>query len=166
MFFWNYLGFSRIQHVLAIWSLVPLPSSLCLPASLWKLEKTLERPLDSKEIRPINLKVNQPWILTGRTGVEVEAPILWPPDEKNWLIGKDPEAGKDWGLEEKGTTEDEMVGRHHWLSGCEFAQTQGDSERQRSLACCSSWGCAVRHDLVTEQLPEIFIHSNTSLFLY
>ena len=165
MFFWNSLGFSRIQHVLAIWSLVPLPSSLCLPASLWKLEKTLERPLDSKE-KPVNPKGKQPWIFIGRTDAEVEAPILWPSDAKSWFIGKDPDVGKDWGQEEKRVVEDEMVGWYHWFNEHKFKQTQGDSERQRSLACCSSWGCTVRHDLVTEQLPEIFIHSNTSLFLY
>ena len=75
-------------------------------------------PLDSKEIKLVNPKGNQPWIFIGRT--EVEAPIFWPPDTKNWLIGKDPDAGKDWGHMEKGTTEDEMVGWHHWLKGHEF----------------------------------------------
>ena len=79
------------------------------------LEKTLESPLDCKEIKPVNPKGNQPWIFTGRTDAEAEAPILWPPDAKNWLIGKDPDAGKDWSQEEKGTTEDEMVRWHHHL---------------------------------------------------
>ena len=87
------------------------------------------------------LKGNQPWIFIGRTDAEAEALILWPPDAKNWFTGKDPDAGKDWGQEEKGVTEDEMVGWHHWLTGYEFEQTQGDSDGQRSLACCSSWGC-------------------------
>ena len=82
------------------------------------LEKTLQSPLDSKEIKPVNPKGNQPWIFTGRT--DAEALILWPPDAKNWLIGKDPDARKDWMQEEKGTTEDEMVGWHHWLNGHEF----------------------------------------------
>ena len=82
----------------------------------------LESPLDSKEIKPINPKRNQPWIFIGRTGAEVEASILWPPDAKSWLIGKDPDAGKDRRQEEKGMTEDEMVEWHHWLSGHEFEQ--------------------------------------------
>ena len=84
------------------------------------LEKTLESPLDGEEIKPVNPKGNQPWIVIVRTDAEVEAPILWPPDAKSQLIGKDPDAGKDWGQEEKGTTEDEMVGWHHWLNGHEF----------------------------------------------
>ena len=89
------------------------------------LEKTLESPLDCKEIQPVHPKGNQSWILIGRTGVEVETPILWPPDTKSWLICKDPGAGKDWGQEEKGMTEDEMVGWHHRLNGHEFGKTAG-----------------------------------------
>ena len=104
------------------------------------LEKTLESPLDSKKFKPGSPKGNQPWIFTGRTDAEAETPILWLLDEKNWLIGKDPDAGKDWRWEEKRTTEDEMVGRHHWLNGHEFEQTAKDSEGQGSLACCSPWG--------------------------
>ena len=104
------------------------------------LEKMLESPLDSKENKPINLKGNQPWIFIGRTITETKASILWPPDVKSWFIGKDPDAGKDWGQEEKGTTEDEMVGWHHWLNGHEFKQTLGDSEGQGRLVCWSSWG--------------------------
>ena len=84
------------------------------------LEKTLESPLDCKEIKQVNPKGNQSWIVMGRIGAEAEAPILWPPDVKSQLIGKDSDAGKDWRLEEKGTTEDEMVGWHHWLNGQEF----------------------------------------------
>ena len=103
------------------------------------LEKTLESPLDSK-IKPVHPKGNQPWRFTRRTDAEAEAPVFWPLDSKNWLIGKDPDAGKDWGQEEKGVTEDEMVGWHHWLNGYEFEQTLGDSEGQGSLACCSPWG--------------------------
>ena len=102
------------------------------------LEKTLESPLDCKEIKPVNPKGNQPWIFIGRT--DAEAPILWSPDSKNQLIGKDPDAGKDWRQKEKGAAEDEMVGWHHRLSGHEFEQTLGDSEGQGSLACCSPWG--------------------------
>ena len=100
------------------------------------LEKTLESPLDCKEINPVDPKGNQPWIFIGRT--DAEGPILWPPDGKSWLIGKDPNAGKDW-RQEKGMTEHEMVQWHHWFHGHEFEQTLGDSERQRSLVCCSPW---------------------------
>ena len=114
------------------------------------LEKTLESPLDCKEIQPVNPKGNQPWIFTGRTDAEAEAPILWPPDVKNQLIRKDPDAGKDWRQEEKGITEDEMVGWYHWLSGHEFEQTSGDGEGQGSLTCCSPWGH--KESDMTEQL--------------
>ena len=102
------------------------------------LEKTLQSPLDSKEIKTVNLKGNQPWIFIRRT--DAGASILWPPDVKSWLIGKDPDAGKDWRQEEKGVAEDEMLGWHHWLKGHEFEQTLGDSEGQGSLACCSPRG--------------------------
>ena len=101
------------------------------------LEKTLEGPLDSRGIKPVDLKGDQPWIFIGRTSAE--ALILWSCDEKSWLIGKDPDAGKDWG-QEKGTTEDEMVGWHHQLNGHELDQPLGDSEEQGSLVCCSPWG--------------------------
>ena len=104
------------------------------------LKKTLESPLDSKEIKLVNPKGNQPWIFIGRTDAEAETPILWPPHAKNWLTGKDPDAGKDWRQEEKCTTEDEMVGWHHWLNGHEFEETQGDSDGLRSLAHWSSQG--------------------------
>ena len=102
--------------------------------------KTLESPLDCKEIQPVNPKGNQPWIFIGRTEAEAETPILWPPDMKSQLIGKDPDAGKDWGKEEKGVTEDDMVGWHHPHNGHENKQTPGDSEGQGSLASCSPWG--------------------------
>ena len=105
------------------------------------LEKSLESPLDSKEIKPVNLKGNQPWIPIGRTDAEAETPILWPPDVKSRLTGKLPDAGNDWRHEEKGATEDEMVRWHHWLNRHEFEQTQGDSEGQENMACCSPWGC-------------------------
>ena len=103
------------------------------------LEKTLESPLDSKEIQPVHPKGNQSWIFIGRTDAEAETPILWPPDVKNWLIGKNPDAGKDWRQEENGTTENEMVGWHRQFNGYEFEWTLGDSEGQGSLACCSPW---------------------------
>ena len=105
---------------------------------LWSWRRLLS-PLDCKEIQPVNPKGNQPWILTGRTNAEAEAPILWPPDVKSWLIGKDPDAGKDWKQEEKGMTEGEMVGWHHLLNGHEFEQTLWDGEGQRSLVCCNPW---------------------------
>ena len=101
------------------------------------LEKTLESPLDSKEIQSVHHKGNRSWIFIGRTDAEAEAPKLWPPDMKSWLIGKDLDAGKDWRQEEKGTTEDEMVGYHHWCNGHEFERTPGDSEGQGNLACCT-----------------------------
>ena len=94
---------------------------------------------ESLEIKPVHPKGNPPWIFIGRTDAEAEAPILWPPDAKNWLIWKDPDAGKDWRQEEKGMTEDQMVGWHHWLSGHESEQILGNSERQGNLACCSPW---------------------------
>ena len=103
------------------------------------LRKTLERPLDSK-IRPVNPTRNQPWIFIGRTDAEAEAPTLWPADAKSRLIGKDPDAGKDWGQEEKAGTEDEMAGWHHWLNRQEFEQTPGDSVGQGRLVYCCSWG--------------------------
>ena len=100
------------------------------------LEKTLESSLDCK-IKPVNPKGNQPWVFIGRTGAEVL--VLWPANTKSWLIGKDPDSGKDWGQEEKGETEGEMVGWHQRLSGHEFEQAQWENEGQESLACCSSW---------------------------
>ena len=105
------------------------------------LEKTLESPLDSKEIKPVNPKGNQSWIFIGGTDAEAKAPILWWPDAKNWLTGKDPDAGKGGRLEEKGRTEDEMVGLHHWLNGHEFEQALGAGDGQEGLVCCSPWGC-------------------------
>ena len=104
------------------------------------LEKTLESPLDCKEIQPVHSKGDQSWVFIGRTDAEAETPILWPPDEKNQLIGKDPDAGKDGGQEEKGTTEDEMVGWHHQVNGRESEQTPGVGDGQGGLACCSPWG--------------------------
>ena len=104
------------------------------------LEKTFESPLDCKEIQPVHPKGGQSWVFIGRTDVEAETLILWPPDVKNWLIGKDPDAGKDWGQEEKGTTEDEMAGWHHRLNGHGFGWTSGVGDGQGGLVCCGSWG--------------------------
>ena len=104
------------------------------------LEKTLEGPLDCKEIQPVHRKGNQSWIFIGRTDAEAETPILWPLDVKNWLIGNDPDAGKDW-KQEKVTTEDEMVGWHHWLNGLEFEEAPVVGDGQGRLTCCSPWGC-------------------------
>ena len=104
------------------------------------LEKTLQSPLDCKEIKPFNPKRNQSWIFIGRTDAEAETPIFWPPDAKSWVLRKDPEAGKDWRQEEKGMTEDEMVGWHHQLNGHEFEQALGVGDAQGSLVCCSPWG--------------------------
>ena len=103
------------------------------------LEKTLDSPLESKEIQPVHPKGNQSWIFIGRINAKAEAPELWPPDVKSWLIGKDPDAGKDWRQEEKEAAEDEMVGWRHRLDGYEFEQTLVDSEGQGSLAYCSPW---------------------------
>ena len=104
------------------------------------LEKTLESPLDCKEIQPVHSEGNQPWDFFGRTDVEAEIPILWPPDVKNWLIWKHPDAGRDWRWKEKGTTEDEMAGWHHRLDGHEFEEALGVGDGQGGLACCSPWG--------------------------
>ena len=114
------------------------------------LEKTLESPLDCKEIQPVHLKGDQSWVFIGRTDVEADTPILWPPDAKSWLIWKDPDAGEDWGKEEKGMTEHEMVGCHYWLNGHGFGWTPGISDGQGGLACCSSWGR--KESDTTEQL--------------
>ena len=134
-------GFSR-SHVWR-WELdykeswVPKNWCFCTVA----LEKTLESPLDCKEIQPVHPKGDQSWVFIGRTDVEAETPVLWPPHVKSWLIGKDPDAGRDWGQEEKRTTEDEMAGWHHRLDGHEFEQTPGVCDGQGGLACCDSWSC-------------------------
>ena len=108
----------------------------------WKSYKqTLEHPLDSKEIKPVNPKGNWSWIFIGSMDAEAETPNLWPPDVKNCLTIKDPDAGKYWSQEGKEMTEDEMVGWRHWLNGLEFEQAPGVGDGQGSLACCSPWGC-------------------------
>ena len=105
------------------------------------LEKTLESPLDCKEIQLVHPKGDQSWVFIGRTDVEAETPILWPPDVKSWLTGNDPGANKDWGQEEKGISEDEMVGWHHRVNGHGFGCTLGVSDGQGGLVCFDSWGC-------------------------
>ena len=119
---------------------------LTFPLTMWPWEDSFESPLDCKEIQPVHPKGNQSWIFIGRNDAEAEAPILWAPDSLEKILM----LGKNWGQEEKGVTEDEMVGWHHQLNGHEFQQTPGDSEGQGSLACCSPWGRRVRHDWVTE----------------
>ena len=114
------------------------PKNWCFWAMV--LEETLESPLDCKEIQLVHPKGDQSWVFIGGTDVEAETPILWPPDVKNWLIWKDPDAGKDWGQEEKGVTEDEIVGWHHWLDGHGFGWAVGVGDGQGGLACCGSWG--------------------------
>ena len=109
------------------------------------LEKTLESPLDCKEIQPAHPKGDQSWVFIGRTDTEAETPILWPPHAKSWLTGKDPDAGRDWVQEEKGTPEDEMAGWHHRLNGHEFEWTPGVGDGQGGLACCDSWGRKESH---------------------
>ena len=125
------------------------------------LEKTLESPLDCKEIQPVHPEGNQSWVLIGRT--DAEATILWPPDAKNWLIGKDPDAGKDWRQEEKGTTEDKMVGWHPWLNGREFEQAP-ELVMEGSLVCCSPWGH--KQSDTTEWLNWTELSEEDKLMLY
>ena len=128
------------------------------------LEKTLESPLDSKEIQPVHPKGNQSWIFIGRTDAEAETPILWPPDGKNWLIGKDPNAGKDSRQEEKGMTEDEIVGWHHQLDGHEFEQAPGVGDGQGSLACCSPWDCKESDTTELLNWTECFLMIKSCIF--
>ena len=125
------------------------PKNLCFPTVV--LEKTPESPWDSKEIKSVSPKGNQPWIFIGRTDTKAEAPIFWPPDMKTWLFAKDPDAGNDWRQDEKGTTENEMVGWHHQLNGNEFEQAPGDGQGQGSLAAAVHKVTRVRHDLWTKQ---------------
>ena len=120
------------------------------------LEKTLESPLDYKEIKLVNTKGNQSWIFTRRTDAKTEAPILWPPNVKSWLIRKDPDAGKDWRQEEKQMTEDAMVGWHHWLNGHEFEQAPGVDEGQCSLMCAV-------HGIAESNMTERLNNSNNNV---
>ena len=119
--------------------------------------KILENLLDCKEIQPVHSKGDQSWVFIGRTDAKAKTPILWPPHAKSWLIGKDPDVGRDWGQEEKGTTEDEMAEWHHRLSGHEFEWTPGVGDGQGGLVSCDSWGCRVGHDGATE-LNWMYIH--------
>ena len=100
----------------------------------------LESPLDCKEIQPVHSEGDQPWVFLGRNDAKAETPVLWPPHAKSWLIGKDSDAVRDWGQEEKGATEDEMAGWHHWFNRCEFEWTPGIGDGQEGLACCNSRG--------------------------
>ena len=137
---------------------VPLVKAMFFPVVMWELdceeswapknwcfwtvvlEKTSESPLDCKEIQPVHSQGDQPWHFFGRNDAKGETPVLWPPHVKSWLIGKDYDAGRDWGQEEKGTTEDDMAGWHHWLDGHEFEWTLGVGDGQGGLACWDSWG--------------------------
>ena len=121
-----------------------------------------ESPLDSKEIKSVHPKGNQSWIFIGRTDAEAETPILWPPDAKHWVLGKDPDAEKDWRREEKGMTEDKMVGWHHWFNGHEFGQALGVGDGQGSLACCSPWGR--KESDTTEQMN--WTHEHTEYWVF
>ena len=132
-----------------------VPKSWCFWTVV--LEKTLESPLDCKEIQSVHSKGDQSWVFVGRTDAEAETPILWPPHVKSWLIGKDSDAGRDWGQEEKGMTEDEMAEWHPRLDGHEFEWTPGVSDGQGGLACCDSWGCRVGHDWATELNWFVFV---------
>ena len=114
------------------------------------LQKTLESALDCKDIQPVHPKGDQCWVCIGRADAEAETPILWPPLVKSSLIGKNPGAGRDWGQEEKGMTEDEMAGWHHRLNGHEFEWTLGVGDGQGGLVCCDSWGCRVGHNWATK----------------
>ena len=134
-------GYGFSSHCVWIWELDGEESWALKNWCFWTvvLEKTLESPLDCKEIQPVRPKGDQSWMFIGRTDAEAEAPILWPPDMKSWLTGKDPDAGKDW-RQEKGMTEDEMVGWHHWLNRHEFEKAPGVGDGQGILSCCSPWG--------------------------
>ena len=148
---------------------------MCLNCGVGEDSESL---LDSKEIQLINAKGNQSWIFIGRTDAQAETPILWPPDVKNWLIGKDPDAGKDWRQEEKGMTEDEMVGWYHWLDGLEFEQAPGVGDGQGGLVCCSPGGrkesdmsdwtelnWSTHHSVVhPRRLPSVYIFVHSCIY--
>ena len=127
------------------------------------LEKTLESPLDCKEIQAVHSEGDQPWAFFGRNDAKAETPVLWPPHAKSWLIGKDYDAERDWGQEEKGTTEDEMAGWHHLLNGRKFEWTPGVGDRQGGLVCCNSWG--LKESDTTERLNWTDIYNNGRLGL-
>ena len=132
------------------------------------LEKTLGSPLDCKEIQPVHPKGDQTWVFIGRNDAEAETPILGPLDAKSWLIGKDPDAGRDWGQEENGTTEDEMAGWHHRLNGHEFEWTLGVGDWQWGLVCCDSWGhkeSDMSEPLNWTELNEMYANSSLNMAL-
>ena len=138
------------------------------------LEKTLEGPLDCKKTQPVHLKGNQSCIFIGRTDAEAETPVLWPPHEKSWLIGKDSDVGRDWGQEEKGMTEDEMAGWHHWLDGRECEWTPGVGDGQGGLAGCVSWGHKesatterlIWSDLICLRALKIHVHAKNYIWMF
>ena len=135
------MAFPVIMYGCESWTIKKAECQRIDAFELWCWKRFLKVSWTSRRSNQSILKGNQSWILTGRTDAETEVPILWPPDAKNWLIGKDPDAGKDWRQEEKGMTVDEMVGWHHWLDGHEFEQTLRVVNGQGRLACCSPWGC-------------------------
>ena len=139
------------------------PKNWCFWAVV--LEKTLESASDCKEIQPVRSEGDQPWNFFGRNDAKAETPVLWPPHAKSWLIGKDSDAGRDWGQEEKRTTEDEMAGWHHWLNGPESEWTQGVGDGQGGLVCCNSWGR--KESDTTERLnwTELYFLTSISLFM-
>ena len=163
----SYIFYGDVYKILWMWELDCeenwAPKNWCFWTVV--LEKTLESPLDCKEIQPVHLKGNQSWMFLGRTDAEAETPILWPPDAKSWLIGKDSDAGRDWGQEEKGMTEDEMAGWHHQLYAHEFGWTPGVGDGQGGLACCDSWGR--KESDTTEWLnwTDIYQYKNVRLVL-
>jgi len=124
-----------------LWRKLSTEELMLLSCGVVVLEKTLESPLDTKEIQSVHSKGYQPWVFFGRTHAKGETPVLWPPHVKSWLIGKDSDAGRDWGQKQKGMTEDEMAGWHHQIDGCEFEWTPAVGAGQRGLACYNSWGC-------------------------
>ena len=143
VFFISFLVFPCIWEVIShvwMWELDCEESWTLKNWCFWTvvLEKTLESPVDCKEIQPVHSKGDQSWVFTGRTDAKAETPVLWAPHAKSWLIGKDPDAGRDWGQEEKGTAEDEMAGWHHRLNGRESEWTPGVGDEQGGLACCNS----------------------------
>ena len=145
----SYLDFMLTSGHVWMWGLDCEESWVLKNWCFWTvvLEKTLESPLDYREVQPVHPKGDQSWVFIGRADAEAESPILWLPHGKSWLLGKDPDAGRDWGQEEKGTTENEMSGWHHWLDERESEWTPGAGDGQGGLACCDLWGHRVRHRL-------------------
>ena len=142
---WNHLHTKPTSKMDARW---PLLSPFLLSSVFKTYAIALDYPLDCKEIQPVHSEGDQPWDFSGRNGAKAETPVLWPDHAKNWLIGKDSNAGRDWGQEEKGTTEDEMGGWHHGLNGRESEWTPGVGDGQGGLVCCESWG---RNELDTTE---------------